>query len=51
MTFDFRDSSNPFVEQAVQYAVAAAKMSFAEKDKNDVFHRFLLHGNFRLVIN
>lgn len=39
-----RDSSNPFVEQAVQYAVAAAKMSFAEKDKNDVFHRLLLQG-------
>lgn len=51
MTFDFRNSSNPFVEQAIQYAIAAAKMSFSEKDKNDAFDRLLLQGNFKLVIN
>ncbi|PSR89267.1 Phosphomevalonate kinase, partial [Actinidia chinensis var. chinensis] len=37
------DSRNPFVEYAVQYAVAAACATF-DKDKKDVLHKLLLLG-------
>ncbi|XP_057479458.1 phosphomevalonate kinase, peroxisomal-like [Actinidia eriantha] len=37
------DSRNPFVEYAVQYAVAAARATF-DKDKKDVLHKLLLLG-------
>ncbi|KAJ9172111.1 hypothetical protein P3X46_015390 [Hevea brasiliensis] len=36
-------SRNPFVEQAVQYAIAAAHATF-EKDKMDVLNKLLLQG-------
>ncbi|XP_058224541.1 phosphomevalonate kinase, peroxisomal-like [Rhododendron vialii] len=37
------DSRNPFVEFAVQYAVAAARAKF-DKDKKDMLHKLLLQG-------
>ncbi|KAL3497915.1 hypothetical protein ACH5RR_040647 [Cinchona calisaya] len=37
------DSRNPFVEHAVQYAVAAARAKF-DKDQTDALHRLLLQG-------
>ncbi|KAG5540245.1 hypothetical protein RHGRI_020465 [Rhododendron griersonianum] len=37
------DSRNPFVEFAVQYAVAAARAKF-DKDKKDILHKLLLQG-------
>lgn len=37
------ESRNPFVEQAVQYAVAAAHMKF-DKNKKDELHKLLLQG-------
>lgn len=38
-----RDSTNPFVEQAVQYAVAAATTILSDKEK-DVLQKLLLQG-------
>lgn len=40
----FSDSRNPFVEQAVQYCVAAARATF-DKDKKDSLEKLLLQGN------
>ncbi|THG11979.1 hypothetical protein TEA_014395 [Camellia sinensis var. sinensis] len=37
------ESRNPFVEYAVQYAVAAALVTL-EKDKKDLLHKLLLQG-------
>ncbi|XP_062146548.1 phosphomevalonate kinase, peroxisomal [Alnus glutinosa] len=37
------DSRNPFVEQAVQYAVAAAHATF-DKNKKELLHKLLLQG-------
>ncbi|KAI8010378.1 Phosphomevalonate kinase, peroxisomal [Camellia lanceoleosa] len=37
----FSESRNPFVEYAVQYAVAAA-LATLEKDKKDLLHKLLL---------
>lgn len=39
-----RESKNPFVEQAVQYAVAASKVIFLDKDKKDALNKLLLRG-------
>ncbi|KAG1354236.1 phosphomevalonate kinase, peroxisomal [Cocos nucifera] len=39
-----RESKNPFVEQAVQYAVAASKVIFLDKDKKDALNKLLLLG-------
>lgn len=36
------ETRNPFVEQAVQYAVAAARATF---NKKDMLHKLLLQGN------
>lgn len=36
---------NPFVEHAVQYAVAAARRNFVEKGKKDVLEKVLVQGN------
>ncbi|KAF8412604.1 hypothetical protein HHK36_000573 [Tetracentron sinense] len=41
---DSWESSNPFVEQAVQYAVAAAHALFIDKGKKDMLHKLLLQG-------
>ncbi|KAI7994315.1 Phosphomevalonate kinase, peroxisomal [Camellia lanceoleosa] len=46
LTFQFVSSSesrNPFVEYAVQYAVAAAHATF-DKDKKETLHKLLLQG-------
>jgi phosphomevalonate kinase len=40
----FSESRNPFVEQAVQYDVAAAHVTF-DKDKKDALNKILLQGN------
>ncbi|KAF9593616.1 hypothetical protein IFM89_024300, partial [Coptis chinensis] len=40
----FRDLGNPFVEQAVQYAVAAAHVLLIDKDKKDLLQKKLLQG-------
>jgi len=38
-------NGNPFVEQAVQFAVAAAKAAFVDNhDKEDILHKLLLQG-------
>ncbi|GAV74565.1 GHMP_kinases_N domain-containing protein [Cephalotus follicularis] len=37
------ESRNPFVEQAVQYVVAAAHVTF-DRNKKDVLHKLLLQG-------
>ncbi|KAG6538413.1 hypothetical protein ZIOFF_003534 [Zingiber officinale] len=42
-TYVFRDSVNPFVEQAVQYAIAASKVILSEKEK-DKLQKLLLQG-------
>ncbi|XP_068646681.1 phosphomevalonate kinase, peroxisomal [Aristolochia californica] len=39
-----RESANPFVEQAVQYAVAAAQVIHTDKGSNDIIHKLLLQG-------
>ncbi|KAF5193907.1 Phosphomevalonate kinase, partial [Thalictrum thalictroides] len=39
-----RESGNPFVEQAVQYAVAAAQAVSVDEDKKDMLHKLLLQG-------
>ncbi|KAJ6800696.1 phosphomevalonate kinase, peroxisomal-like isoform X1 [Iris pallida] len=39
-----RESTNPFVEQAVQYVVAAAKGIFTDKTRKDALDKFLLKG-------
>ncbi|MCL7026616.1 hypothetical protein MKW94_017730 [Papaver nudicaule] len=39
-----RDLANPFVEQAVQYAVAAAHTILVEKSQKDLLHKRILHG-------
>ncbi|KAJ3678722.1 hypothetical protein LUZ60_002525 [Juncus effusus] len=39
-----REGTNPFVEQAIQYCVAACKVVLVDKDKNDAFDKLLLHG-------
>ena len=47
----FRDSKNPFVEQAVQYCVAAAHAKL-DKDKKDILEKRLLQGeliDFRIL--
>lgn len=40
----FRESANPFVEQAVQFSVAAAHAVCVDKDKKDMLHKLLLQG-------
>lgn len=47
MSMDFyfsSESRNPFVEYAVQYAVATAYVIF-DKNKKDALHKLLLQGN------
>lgn len=39
-----RNSVNPFVEHAVQYAVAAARGTFVENEKKNVLEKLLLQG-------
>ncbi|KAJ1694691.1 hypothetical protein LUZ63_011389 [Rhynchospora breviuscula] len=39
-----RESTNPFVEQAIQYCVAACKVVITEKEKKDAFDKLLLQG-------
>ncbi|XP_058069371.1 phosphomevalonate kinase, peroxisomal-like [Magnolia sinica] len=39
-----RDSSNPFVEQAVQYSVAAAYSIYIDKGKKDGLQKLLVQG-------
>lgn len=39
-----RDSANPFVEHAVQYAVAASKVILIDKEKKDALNNLLLQG-------
>ncbi|XP_020247835.1 phosphomevalonate kinase, peroxisomal-like, partial [Asparagus officinalis] len=39
-----RESVNPFVEQAVQYSVAASKVIFSDKERKDDFTKLLLQG-------
>ena len=43
--YNSSESQNPFVENAVQYAVAAAYAIF-DKNKKDVLHKLLLQGTF-----
>ncbi|CAL5321604.1 unnamed protein product [Camellia sinensis] len=43
LAYNLCESRNPFVEYAVQYAVAAA-LATLEKDKNDLLHKLLLQG-------
>lgn len=39
-----RESGNPFVEQAVQFSVAAAHAKCVSKDKKDILEKLLLQG-------
>ncbi|XP_078148227.1 GHMP kinase family protein isoform X1 [Carex rostrata] len=39
-----RESTNPFVEQAIQYCVAACKVVIVEKERKDAFDKLLLQG-------
>ncbi|XP_011018465.1 PREDICTED: probable phosphomevalonate kinase [Populus euphratica] len=43
------ESRNPFVEQAVQYAVAAAHVTF-DKDKKDALNKILLQGLHIMIL-
>ncbi|XP_028052072.1 phosphomevalonate kinase, peroxisomal-like [Camellia sinensis] len=43
LAYNLCESRNPFVEYAVQYAVAAA-LATLEKDKKDLLHKLLLQG-------
>lgn len=38
------ETTNPFVEQAVQYCVAASKIILSDKEKNEALHKILLQG-------
>jgi phosphomevalonate kinase len=40
----FRESTNPFVEQAIQFSVAAAKATIIDKERKDVVDKLLLQG-------
>lgn len=44
MFVNLSESRNPFVEHAVEYAIAAAHATF-DKDKKDMLHKLLLKGN------
>ncbi|VAI07664.1 unnamed protein product [Triticum turgidum subsp. durum] len=39
-----RESTNPFVEQAIQFSIAAAKVSITDKEKKDALDKLLLRG-------
>lgn len=39
-----RESTNPFVEQAIQFSVAAAKATIIDKERKDVVDKLLLQG-------
>jgi phosphomevalonate kinase len=39
-----RESANPFVEQAIQFSVAAAKATITDKEKRDALDKLLLQG-------
>ncbi|XBH85976.1 hypothetical protein VPH35_073754 [Triticum aestivum] len=39
-----RRSTNPFVEQAIQFSIAAAKVSITDKEKKDALDKLLLRG-------
>ncbi len=49
LTENFSESRNPFVEQAVQYAVATAYATF-DKSKDELLHKLLLQGNVWYVL-
>lgn len=40
----FRESANPFVEQAIQFSVAAAKATITDKKRMDLVDKLLLQG-------
>uniref|UniRef100_A0ACD5WXQ5 Uncharacterized protein n=1 Tax=Avena sativa TaxID=4498 RepID=A0ACD5WXQ5_AVESA len=39
-----RESANPFVEQAIQFSIAAAKATITDKEKKDTLDKLLLQG-------
>ncbi|CAL4921791.1 unnamed protein product [Urochloa decumbens] len=39
-----RESANPFVEQAIQFSVAAAKATITDKERKDALDKLLLQG-------
>ncbi|CAN6313384.1 unnamed protein product [Urochloa humidicola] len=39
-----RESANPFVEQAIQFSIAAAKATISDKEKKDALDKLLLQG-------
>ncbi|KQK22532.1 phosphomevalonate kinase, peroxisomal [Brachypodium distachyon] len=39
-----RESANPFVEQAIQFSIAAAKVTITDKEKKDALDKLLLQG-------
>ncbi|KAM0847799.1 hypothetical protein ACQ4PT_054794 [Festuca glaucescens] len=39
-----RESGNPFVEQAIQFSIAAAKATITDKEKKDTLDKLLLQG-------
>lgn len=45
-----RDSTNPFVEQAVQYAVAVATSILNDRGKKDVLQKLLLQGHVENIL-
>jgi hypothetical protein len=41
----YRESGNPFVEQAIQFSIAAAKAIVTDKEKKDTLDKLLLQGD------
>lgn len=39
-----RESANPFVEQAIQFSIAAAEATLTDKEKKDALYKLLLQG-------
>ncbi|KAJ1297927.1 hypothetical protein BS78_01G415800 [Paspalum vaginatum] len=39
-----RESANPFVEQAIQFSVAAAEATLTDKERKDALYKLLLQG-------
>lgn len=49
--FNYRESTNPFVEQTIQYCVAACKVVITEKERKDAFDKLLLQGKNKLCFS
>ena len=50
LVLHFRESANPFVEQAIQFSIAAAKATITDKESEDALDKLLLQGVKLLLV-